>query len=53
MNPGHPPLVLPLALLTAVGCSAPLDFGGDTESRALTYKQYVADGGDAWFDPIG
>jgi len=40
-------------MLTAIGCSASLDFSGDTESRALGYKQYVADGGDGWFDPVG
>lgn len=40
-------------LLAIAGCTSPLDFGSDTESKALTYSSYVANGGDAWFDPIG
>ena len=36
-----------------VGCSAPLDFGGDSELRALTYSDYLSKVGDAWFDPVG
>ena len=39
--------------LIAVGCSSSLDFGGDAELKALTYTEYVADGGAVWFDPIG
>ena len=41
------------ALLLVIGCTSALDFGGDTQSKALTYTEYVADGGDAWFDPVG
>ncbi|GAB5407095.1 MAG: hypothetical protein Aurels2KO_53260 [Aureliella sp.] len=51
-NP-HLQSLLSCVLIAVAGCTSPLDFGGDTESKALTYKKYVADGGDAWFDPVG
>lgn len=48
----HPHQLAVLLLLVA-GCSSVLDFGGDSESKAVTYSEYVQDGGDAWFDPVG
>ena len=45
-------LLLSCSILIVVGCNAPLGFGGDTESKALSYQEYVAEGGDAWFDPV-
>ncbi len=49
----HPRIMLAAGIvLTAFGCLAP-DFGSDTESTARTYKQHIAGGGDAWFDPVG
>ena len=46
-------LVAILLIATVVGCPVRPDFGDDTESRALTYAEYLADVGDAWFDPVG
>lgn len=40
-------------IAAVVGCSAPLDFGGDRELKALAHSEYLSNVGDAWFDPVG
>jgi hypothetical protein len=51
MQTVHPHQLALLVLL--VGCTSPVDFGGDRESKGITYSEYVQDGGAAWFDPAG
>jgi hypothetical protein len=45
--------ILAAFVFASPGCRAPVDFGGDEESKGLTYEQYVSERSYAGLDPVG